>query len=547
MTSETVVELGEDSTGKKEYFVRLVFHSEQASDAAFITGFNILARWSKESGQKNGHVLKISQSRLLKLWVQDRVLAEKMLKKYISNARNDETYEKAKALYENGWYRSAHKLLSMELSEVIPARYVVSSFGKLGRYPIQIVLPDIDDVLQVKLLSYNENECEFSLKSPKEKQACKITFLEFDSRNKWSLSEISHNHYRIIKGNDSVFTNVSSLVLDFDVYDEKPSIEKLQARIYARCLSVKNNSITIDYQDVKAMQYDPKITLEIAENVILSRSQDMHDFPVNAQMPEPFDSVELKLNDENKIIEIKSRYGYEKGIIKSFTPPVLVGNLTNGLIEMESGNRYMFLFDKETGTTCDTVALRGSILNYEFRDLAQAFRCGQEIELTYCPYVIEGGFKRIRTIRQNYNVLLDVNYCDYYDDSWKNTAVMTDKVDVIPHHPEPNYLSQIVLQLLRPTESFTPGSVVYKIDSDKPLKTTVVEFYARSFEDSSAVEFHVSDDNITYVKCGQFDNSWQNSFSQSIDSKTWNFPYQFIEITDNVKGKSRFLLKWYYV
>jgi hypothetical protein len=130
-----------------------------------------------------------------------------------------------------------------------------------------------------------------------------------------------------------------------------------------------------------------------------------------------------------------------------------------------------------------------------------------------------------------------------FGDADGERAVQVEGLKVGPHKPEPNYLHDVVMTLLRPTEAFTPESVIYRIDSDRPLKMTVAEFTARAFEDSSRVEFFVSDDRKTWVKCGQFDNRWQNAYPQSIDSKAWRNPPQFVDLSTAVAGKRRFYLK----
>ena len=95
------------------------------------------------------------------------------------------------------------------------------------------------------------------------------------------------------------------------------------------------------------------------------------------------------------------------------------------------------------------------------------------------------------------------------------------------------------MPLLRPVEPFRPGSVVYHVKSDEPLGTTVVELAARAFEDSSRVTVYTSPDGQKWTRCGQFDNTWQNNISQTLD----NIPYQFIDLTPSVEGLKSFYLK----
>jgi hypothetical protein len=70
-----------------------------------------------------------------------------------------------------------------------------------------------------------------------------------------------------------------------------------------------------------------------------------------------------------------------------------------------------------------------------------------------------------------------------------------------------------------------------------------LEFAARAFEDSGRVEFMVSPDGKEWTKVGQFDNTWQNNYPQSTDSKSWKFPPQVVDLTPAVKGLEEFQLK----
>jgi hypothetical protein len=95
------------------------------------------------------------------------------------------------------------------------------------------------------------------------------------------------------------------------------------------------------------------------------------------------------------------------------------------------------------------------------------------------------------------------------------------------------------MPLLRPLKPFLPGSVTYLIQNEKSLGTTVVEIAARAFEDSSRVTVYTSPDGVEWMRCGQFDNTWQNNISQNLDE----LPYQFIDMTSSVQGLKKFYLK----
>jgi hypothetical protein len=217
---------------------------------------------------------------------------------------------------------------------------------------------------------------------------------------------------------------------------------------------------------------------------------------------------------------------------------VIIGEPSNGIIEMESGNRYELMFDKAV-TKFDTVAIQGTLTAYEITALKDAIKPGHEVELRFTPSHSEQFIPRLLEVWQARHILLDVDFTKTTDSSWKNATVGVKEADVVLHKPEPNYLYRVEMPLLRPLKPFLPGSVTYLIQNEKPLGTTAVEMAARAFDDSSRVTVYTSPDGIEWTRCGQFDNTWQNNISQNLD----DLPYQFIDITPSVQGLKKFYLK----
>jgi hypothetical protein len=519
MTSETSVDLGRAMIGKKEYFLRLVFHAAGAPDATMLVQVHVGTQWPRQSGYLTGNPLTARQSRITQLWVQDRALAARWLAKYKQLGGEDATYRQATALFGRGWYRSAHRLLSGEVSQLLPARYVVRGYGRLGRYPVEVRLPGTNDVVLVTLHKLRNGESELSVASERP-----------------SKVQVTGNNAELLAPNRFRVTGSGTVQLDVQTTPDNQPV--LPRTLVARCLGFRG-SLQVDFQEPKLMGYDESISLPVAKNATRSRRADTPGAATTNDGPQPMDQVELTLNEQGQVVDIKATYGVERGRIKAFHPPVLVGTLSNGEIEMESGNRYALHYDKKTGTMFDTVALHAQVLNYEIPHLAAALKPGQEIELAYCPYREKGGLPRIRAVKQPQKALLDVDYTKTTGAEWKEKTTSVEGIDVKLHKPEPNYLTKVELRLLRPTEAFVPGSVVYRIENDRPLATTAVEFTARAFEDSSRVEFLVSDDGKRWVKCGQFDNTWQNNISQQLK----DLPSQFVDLTPAVQGKTSFYLK----
>jgi hypothetical protein len=301
--------------------------------------------------------------------------------------------------------------------------------------------------------------------------------------------------------------------------------------------------ITIDTQNLELMNNNDSIAIPLSKNVKVSRKADQLTDPKAGTAPDKLDHVALELDEKGEVISVDARYGRDRGRIKEFHAPVLIGDLAVGGITLENGRRYDFNYDKTHGTRFATVALNNLILNYELTHLAEGLKPGTEVEIAYTPAMKEGRAPRLFLVNQPTRVLLEEDYTLANDDAWRKKTTSIDGVDVINHRPEPNYLHNVVIRLLRPTTWFQPGSVVYQVKSETPLGDTALEFNARAFEDSSRVEFFTSPDGKKWTKVGQFDNTWQNNIPQSPNSKTWKFPPQTVDLTPSVKGLKDFYLK----
>ena len=586
VTSETSVDLGAAMVGKKEWCLRLVVHSPSASDGAFLLSLSVGSQWARKSGYLDGNPLNARQERTMQLWVQDRAVAGNMLEDYALTAlasiglpppedrskaagllrdqadalpREAGICGSATDLIDRGWYRSAYKLLAGEISQILPARFVVRGSGPLGCYPIGVTLPNADALVVITLEKLTPDRVEFSLSSEKGTQSVRLTFPALDASRGagyWRLQKLGPNRYAVTPsqggsraGSDGNGDGTLSLVegkVTADLVTEPAAVKKARPKsLTGRVLHGDQKRITIDTQDLEAMGYEQSLDLPVASGVVVTRKADRLADPSSEEQtwPRALDKVVLELNDRGEVARIDATYGRDRGRIKTFHPPVLLGKLSPGGIELENGRRYEFGYAGDTGTRFDTVGLHAHITNYEFPHLEQSLKPGEEVEVTYCPYTTEKGYPRLLRVAEPFKVLLEEDYTETKGGEWRAKALSVEGVDVVPHKPEPNYLSNVVVRLLRPTRFFQPGSITYKVSSDHPLGTTALEFAARAFEDSGRVEFLVSPDGKEWTKVGQFDNTWQNNYPQSTDSKSWKFPPQVVDLTPAVKGLKEFQLK----
>ena len=557
VTSDTTVDLGAAMIGKKEYYLRFVINSPSSRDAAFLMKIAVGTQWPRKSGYIGTNPLTSRDERIMQLWVQDRALASNMLEEYAKAAgitsasdkssREAEIHHRAEDLINRGWYRTAYRLLAGEMSQILPARYVVRGGGTLGCWPVEVTLPSENDSVVARLLDVSPEKVAFSLKGDQAGQQVTLAFPDLDPAKKWTLKKSDGNIYEILtaRATDPLLTMENGKVsITITLEQVPPTPQKsLPRQIVGRVLGWNKARITTDTQDLELMGNNDSMAIPVSKNVEVSRKADQLTDPKAGTAPDKLDRVALELDDKGEVVKVDALYGRDRGRIKEFHAPVLIGDLAIGGITLENGRRYEFNYDKTHGTRFATVALNNLILNYELTHLAEGLKPGTEVEIAYTPAIEQGRPPRLFLVTQTTRVLLEEDYTLANDDAWRSKAVSIDGVDVIDHRPEPNYLHNVVIRLLRPTTWFKPGSVVYQVKSDTPLGDTALEFNARAFEDSSNVEFFTSLDGKKWTKVGRFDNTWQNNIPQSPNSKTWKFPPQTVDLTSAVKGLKNFYLK----
>jgi hypothetical protein len=540
-TSLATIQLGDGAKGKKEYFLRLTFSSQKAFDATFLHQLRVGMTWQKKTGLLAGPPFTCQQSRIANLWIQDRAVAERLLKEYSELGGEDAVWKKAKAIYDEGYYRSAYAALVGEYSQLLPARYAIRGSGPLGRYPLAVQLPDQNATALIDLKKVTKAGAEFAVKvhAPETMQ---VAFSAAKNGSAYRLTTLGENQFSIAEASDAKDGAIKaangsvSFTVQVAPTQQKSAPPK---ELTGKYISGNRQKIRVELGDLKMTQYQGYLDIPLASNVVFSRNPDRLSAPPDQapnNNPQPNDKVEVVLDSQGKAVQVRAVYGLDKGRIKSFEPPSF-SKKTNGIIELEGGRRY----ELNVGTMADTLHMHRPVSQYEVASLASAFQPGDEFELTYCPYTFNGKLPRILKISQPYSILLDANYTKMSGDDWKKELVTVNQAVVEPHALDPSYIPNYIKTVLYPSAPFEPGYVVYKLQRSKPFERVAVEYMGRIFEDSSRVEFFVSSDNQTWSKCWQFDNSRLSYMP--LGEFPDNGPWTFFDVSNKVKGLNAFYLK----
>ena len=537
MNSKATMPLSSALVGRKAGLVRLVFHAEHASDAAFLLECRITTQWPNRVGPMADNNFTMRQQRTLNLWIQERAVAEYMLARHLRQVGDDAAAAEGRRLVTEGRYRTAQRHLSAELAQMLPARFAVRGHGRLGRLPIEVTLPSDNVVLITTVESISDTHCEVVVYGEAARQSFRLSMPAVDGSS-WNLSNPTPNRFHLVQNAaGSIRASHGRIEIAAEAVHPTMAAIKLPQRLVARYLEGNATSVKVDCQDLGLLAGSSSIKLALDPKAVITRTPERQTIPEAQAKPQRFDRVELVLNEQGRITSMAASYGRDQGRIARVIPMAPMQPFCNGAIELDNGNRYEFDFTTEANTP----ALQGKARNYEWPVIERSLHSGDFITVDYSPYAEQGGTRRLVKIHQPSRVLLTQDYTKSIGDAWREACVSATDVVVASHNVEPHN-GKTMNVVMRPTKAFLPGTVVYRVSSDKTLAATYCTFSARAFDDSSMVEFAVStDDGSTWTTCGRFDNSWQNSYPQGI--RDWKIDVQSIDLSPAVTGKKDFLLR----
>ena len=537
MNSKATVPLGSALVGRKAGLVRLVFHAEHAPDAAFLLECRISTQWPRRGGPLASNTFTMRQQRTLNLWIQERAVAEFMLARHLRQVGDDAAAAEGRRLVGEGRYRSAQRHLSAELAQMLPTRFAVRGHGRLGRLPIEMTLPGDNEVVVATVQAISSTSCEFTVRGETPRQAFRLSMPATDGST-WTLTTPALNRFSLVQDPaGSIIASKGRVEISAEAVHPPVATITMPRHLVARYLEGNATSIKVDCQDLALLAGSSSIQLQLEPKAVITRTPERQAIADAPAKPQRFDRVELTINEQGRVTAIAASYGRDQGRIARVIPMSPMQPFCNGAFELDNGNRYEFDFTTEVNTP----ALQGRSRSYEWLTIERSLRPGDPITVDYSPFTEQNGTRRVVKIHQPSRVLLAQDFTKTTGDAWRAACVSATDVVVASHNVEPHN-GKTMNVVMRPAKAFLPGSVVYRVSSEKPLAATYCTFTARAFDDSSMVEFAVSTDGgTTWTTCGRFDNSWQNSYPQGI--REWKIDAQSIDLGPAVTGKMEFLLR----
>lgn len=385
--STATIELTPEVIGGSVAYVQLMFKVKNKNTAGNLRLDHIVASmpWAKTSGHPGGEPWTVGEVRTLRLWEQDRAVYERMHRDYVRVAGDDDVSRTAAVMAEDGRYRTAYRYLSGEYAQVLPAKFAVRGHGQLGRYPVSVQLKDDEQVVLVELLKAGPDALEMVLK-PEEADPCEVTWHGLPAGSRYALTTMGERHFRMVpdsRGGEVVGPD-GRLVLALEVAPEDPEAHDLPQKFSGLFAGGAVGGFMVDTQE-EGLWMDNPIFVPVATNAVWTRVQAGTTGPVTRGARQ-LDHVEITMDESGQAREIRASYGHEVGRIKVFHSPVMKGELSNGVIELESGRRYELGNRLPSFTKFEVEGLKANYRNNSVHDFAKVLVPGMMVELTYMPY-----------------------------------------------------------------------------------------------------------------------------------------------------------------
>ncbi|MHB1483753.1 MAG: hypothetical protein ACYCYI_03730 [Saccharofermentanales bacterium] len=400
MHSKFVLDLTSEVKGLKKYYIqiRLSPNGTEGSSVS-LRAVKAFIPWAEHTGSKENISTTFKQARLQSRWVQQRMVTERMMNDYLEKSGSiDRIYDMAGRMYDQGRYKSACRLLTNEISQLLPAKYAILTKGRLERYPVEITLDD-GNCIVMQIDKINMEEMRFSIITEKE-QDITLKFLSLKKGDSYSMEQMSHNTYRIYKtGKDeqnSITVANNSVSFIFPASPEIPdrlASTVVSGRAFHDC---QGRNIDVQVPDAKVSMYAQFNKIGISDTCRFTRKKEGDGISVN-ELPVKGDMVTVTLDDEGLATVIEAIYGEVTGTVKSFVPPSVTGIVTNGVIELDNDIKYEIEYNRTT-TEFKTGNLDGLAIAHSLTEIGHAIKSGDVITISYCPYTYKGSYRRIMKI-----------------------------------------------------------------------------------------------------------------------------------------------------
>ena len=399
------VPLGDALQGLQAATVEIDLTSAKDVNETGLRRLSITQPWSRQTGQLVGDPPSNRQARTRRLWMQDRAVVQRLITRFAAAGGDLATLTKAQQLIDAGGYRQAYSLVAGQDSLLLPARFAVRGEGRLGPYPVYVNWSASDRTALVCLQRVEQNRIELSIDTPTILHG-EIRCLALQADGRYSQTIDPQNHLVItadpagslVAGPDGILT-VNCDLSEQEIPGGDGFLAKNTGRVPGRTLvAMCTGTDLYEVQDRELSTYNP-LRIVATPQAERLRHRDGDTTPPVKASPQTGDRVEITLDPAGRASALSATYGEVTGRIRTFLPPTVHPAPCNGIIELEDGRSFEFLYRMASFTTFKVPGLKPWARNNSIDDYTAAFKPGIEVKLRYSPSLTPASRPRLLSVR----------------------------------------------------------------------------------------------------------------------------------------------------
>lgn len=382
-------------TGGSEIYIQVKIGGEGLTTAQ-MAGLALsrvgIYRTGCTNGRTDGTVYTYRQNRIRCQLIAARADAERMLNRYIEKAGGSLTTDSQKTafataynLYAQGKYGEAFASISQAISQLLPATFVVSGYGQLGEYPVQIAVNG-DAKVTVELKEVSDSVVRFTLSASSKAD---VTVSLLTDSGSWSMKQDAED-WVITAGDTAPTDGKVSFTASLSAYQSKEYPLEFEAMV----LHSSASSLVVVSQDTRVTDYCYSAEFPVSTDVKVYRGPDgvaKEDLPEsNIANISICDYVQVKRNDRGAIVEIYAWYGIITGTVIAVEEMSLFGDtVTNPFVTIQAADGTIKRLEIGYNSTLSFTGATGRLGKLTLVD-SVGLTVGQQVTATYCPYTVNG-------------------------------------------------------------------------------------------------------------------------------------------------------------
>lgn len=386
--------------GGDEAYVRVHVYGEGLTTAQ-LAGLAInkvgIYRTGSGNGRTDGTVYTYRENRIRSQIIAARADVERLFADYMERAGGKLTsesqkknYEAAYALYREHRYGEAFDEISKAISQLLPATFVISGYGQLGEYPLEVSV-DASAKVTVCLKEVSDETIRFSMSASSD-TAVTVSYLT-DS-GKWSMTQDENGDWVIASGDTAAKDGKASFAVELEERKAMDYPEEFEARFVAGSAT----TISLMSQNTAVNDYCLYVDLPVSTDAVICRAADgtakENMTACTVAELKAGDYLQIKLNENDRITEVYAWYGNVTGTVTKVEEISVQGTMSNAFVtvQLSDGSSKRFEIGYDTATTyTGATGEMGKLLLVGNCGL----KVGQKITVQYCPYEVN---ERVRAI-----------------------------------------------------------------------------------------------------------------------------------------------------